>query len=227
MNKNIILALVSLSLISCDAPRDRRSAWSGQSDSDYSTSGGNFVDSSSDSTRTSDSNTDNATDTSSSVVIPDEIKHCKWSMDGVNSFDDYDNTHLGVNTICQSTASKQDIYIQVKTPIIDSQVCFIPLISVNGVSKRAGNPRCQWLKDNKKIYKYTLYTNRSGYTGKDHLINSVMVLRDKKYGYGSPFNQYLLAPDAYIYCDNFNDLHNYSGYCDAFKKIKQYKYKPF
>ena len=223
MKKFFILTILSLSLISCDAPRDRSSAWTSSS------TAGSFTSSTTDEAtdRTSDSTVDETSTDATTVTIPEEIDHCKWSLDGSTNFDDYDNTHLGVNTICQSSTSKQDIYIQVKTPIIDSQVCFIPLISVNGVSKRAGNPRCQWLKDNTKIYKITLYTNRSGYVGKEDLINSVMVLRDKKYGYGSPFNQYLLAPDAYIYCDNFNDLYNYSGYCDAFKEINQYKYKAF
>ena len=223
MKKSSILLLISLMIASCDAPRDRRTAYSSNS---YDPSSG-FIQTPSSPSETvtsggSDSDSEDSGDESEST-IPDEIKHCSWSADGSTGFAE-SHTHLGEYTVCQST-NKKDVWIQVKTPITDSQVCIIPTHNSGSSSVYIGEPRCLMISDNKKIYKVTLYTNRTGYT--NFSITGAMVLKDKAYFYPSPFYQYVLSPDAYIYCSQFLDQYKDSSYCNAFKSVGQYVYKVF
>jgi hypothetical protein len=224
-NKIIILAALIFTA-SCDAPRDRRAAYKGN-DSDDSpywfssdSSGGKAPD-----TTTERDEVDDTPTTPSTSTIPSEVSHCSWSSDGVSGFETTNNSHLGHHTLCQSSSNPDDIYIQVKTKIEGSQVCFIPNYSNSSASIYIGGPRCIMLDDNRKIYKITLYKNRAGYSG--YAINSVMAMKDKLYFYPAPFNQNVLAPDAYIYCSQFLDQYNHAGYCDSFKSLGEYVYKKF
>ncbi len=231
-NKIIILTLLILTA-SCDAPRDRRAAYKedANSSSPYwfsPSSSGAQSGSDSTSNTSTDTTTDNSgttTGTDSSSSIPDEIKHCSWSTDGVNGFETTDRPHLGHHTICQSKNDSKDVYIQVKVAIPDSQVCFIPTYRSSDSSVYIGGPRCIMINETKKIFKITLNKNRSGYSG--YAINSVMVMKDKAYFYDSPFNQNILAPDAYIYCSQFLDQYGHPGYCESFKRRNEYVFKKF
>ncbi|WP_372654668.1 hypothetical protein [Halobacteriovorax sp.] len=216
-----LIMLMSLTLVSCDTARDRRTAYSTGT---YDTTG-SYIANPTTTTGTvtvggTDSTTDDSTDDS---TIPDEIAHCTWSADGVSGFAE-SHTHLGEYTFCQST-NKKDVWIQVKTPITDSQVCIIPTHNSGSSSVYIGEPRCLMISDSKTIYKVTLYTNRTGYT--NFSITGAMVMKDKAYFYPSPFYQYVLSPDAYIYCSQFLDQYKDSSYCTAFKSVGQYISKVF
>ncbi|PIK15890.1 hypothetical protein [Halobacteriovorax sp. JY17] len=223
MKKSSLILLISLLIASCDAPRDRRTAYSSNS---YNQSNGFIQNPTSTGTTTtggSDSSSDDSSEETTESTIPAEIQHCTWSSDGVSGFAE-SHTHLGEYTVCQST-NKKDVWIQVKTPITDSQVCIIPTHNSGSSSVYIGEPRCLMISDSKKIYKVTLYTNRSGYT--NFSITGAMVMKDKAYFYPSPFYQYVLSPDAYIYCSQFLDQYKDSSYCNAFKSVGQYVYKVF
>lgn len=224
MKKSSLILLLSILIVSCDAPRDRRTAYSSNS---YDSTSSGYVNIPS-STGTvsdggSDSSSDDSTEETTESSIPSEIQHCTWSEDGSTGFAE-SHTHLGEYTLCQST-NKRDVWIQVKTPITDSQVCIIPTHNSGSSSVYIGEPRCLMISDSKKIYKVTLYTNRTGYT--NFSITGAMVMKDKAYFYPSPFYQYVLSPDAYIYCSQFLDQYKDSSYCNAFKQIGQYVYKVF
>jgi len=235
MRNKIIILMALIITASCDAPRDRRAAYKEDTSdsgpywfSPSSSSGGQTSsDSSSDSSSdTSTDRTDTTSDTTSSDSnIPEEIKHCSWSTDGTSGFSTTDKPHLGDHTLCQSKSNPNDIYIQVKTTIPDSQVCFIPTYNSSSASVYIGGPRCIMINETKKIYKITLNKNRTGYSG--YAINSVMVMKDKAYFYDSPFNQLVLAPDAYIYCSQFLDQYGHPGYCESFKRRNEYVFKKF
>ncbi|ATH08103.1 hypothetical protein BIY24_09120 [Halobacteriovorax marinus] len=226
MKKCSLLLLLSLFIASCDAPRDRRTAYSSnsydQSQGYYNLPNSNGTVTTGGSDSSSDDSSDDSDDASDST-IPTEIQHCSWSSDGVNGFAE-SSSHLGQYTLCQST-NKKDVWIQVKTPITDSQVCIIPTHNSGSASVYIGEPRCLMISDSKKIYKVTLYTNRTGYT--NFSITGAMVMKDKAYFYPSPFYQYVLSPDAYIYCSQFLDQYKDSSYCNAFKSVGQYVYKVF
>ncbi len=220
--KMISLLLIAITLVSCDTARDRRTAYSS---STYDTTG-SYISNPTSTTGTvtvggSDSSTDDTSTDES--TIPTEIAHCSWSEDGVSGFTE-SHSHLGEYTLCQST-NKKDVWIQVKTPITDSQVCIIPTHNSGSSSVYIGEPRCLMISDSKTIYKVTLYTNRTGYT--NFSITGAMVMKDKAYFYPSPFYQYVLSPDAYIYCSQFLDQYNDSSYCSAFKSVGQYVFKVF
>lgn len=225
MKKVSIFILLSLLVASCDAPRDRRSAYSSSSSnspqSNTSTSG-SAIDTSNSGSDSGDDRDDSTSDDTANTV-PEEIRHCKWSADGESNFAE-SHPHLGEHTICLST-NKKDVWIQVKNPTTESQVCIIPTHNSGSSSVYIGEPRCLMLSNSKKIYKVTLYANRSGY--QNFSITGAMVMKDKSFFYPAPFYQYVLTPDAYIYCSQFLDRYRDSSYCEAFKKVGEYIYKAF
>ncbi|OUR97799.1 hypothetical protein A9Q84_06255 [Halobacteriovorax marinus] len=225
--KNVsVFILLSLLIASCDAPRDRRSAYNktfNDNQSNTSTSGSAFGNNDSNSDDSTGTSTGGDTTTDTPNTVPDEIKHCKWSADGESNFDE-SHPHLGEHTICLST-NKKDVWIQVKSPSSDGQVCVIPTHNSGTSSVYIGEPRCLMITNSKKIYKVTLYANRSGY--QNFSITGAMVMKDKSYFYPAPFYQYVLTPDAYIYCSQFLDQYKDPTYCEAFKKVGQYIYKAF
>jgi hypothetical protein len=223
MKKLSLLLLIAFAMTSCDAPRDRRTAYSSSNNSNqFSPSYESTGTSNTGSSNTDDTSSDRE-DSDSGETIPDEIKHCQWSSDGSSNFEE-SHSHLGQYTICQST-NKKDVWIQVKTPISDAQVCMIPTHNSGSSSVYIGEPRCLMVSESKKIYKVTLFSNRTGY--QNFSITGVMVMKDKSFFYPAPFYQYVLSPDAYIYCSQFLDRYNDSSYCNAFKQVGQYVYKQF
>jgi len=158
-------------------------------------------------------------------IIPAEIKHCNWSMDGQTGFSNSNNTHLGAHTICQSQSSPVDIYIQLKNPISDAQVCLIPTYNSGTSSIYIGEPRCLMISDNKRIYKVTLLKNRQGYSS--FSVTGVMAMKDKAFFYPPPFYQHVLSPDAFLFCSQFLDQYSDDSYCQSFKSVGQYVYKQF
>lgn len=222
MKKISLFLLLTLVLASCDAPRDRRTAYTSSSNNQYIPSYENNNNPNNGNSSSDDSSGDR-TDSGDQSTIPSEIQHCQWSTDGSSGFAE-SNNHLGQYTICQST-NKKDVWIQVKSPITDAQVCMIPTHNSGSSSVYIGEPRCLMISESKKIYKVSLFTNRSGY--QNFSITGVMVMKDKSFFYPAPFYQYVLSPDAYIYCSQFLDRYNDSSYCNAFKSVGQYVYKQF
>ena len=221
---------------SCDTPRDRRPTPVGNGNSygyfnPYSspttTSGNNTT-----GTRTGDTTgtgaSASATPTpgaaTAPVTIPSEIAHCSWSKDGQSGFQSY-HQHLGSYTLCKSKTSPMDIYIQLQTPSSDAQICIIPTTNSGGNSTYIGEPRCLMVDSNSKVYKVTLYKNRPGYTS--YNFTGVMAMKDKSYYYPYPFKQYILSPDAYMYCANWLEDTGDSSFCESFNSVGQYVYQTF
>ena len=153
-----LLCLALIALVGCQQPRDRRYM-----------NGSNL---STDPLATRDfSNnqqipipTPSATSTSSSSTpsVPEDIKHCQWSQDGVNNFESFAN-HLGAHTICQGKTVKTDVYIQAQTAVTDASVCVIPTYTDGTKSIYIGRPKCLYLQNPKTIYKVPLEANRDGF----------------------------------------------------------------
>lgn len=223
---------------SCTNPSDRRT----NKDSPYyqagesSGSGPSRSEESSTSTSTTNTTSTQSTDQATprtntnqvpTDLIPKEISHCSWSTDGQSHYAEETNAHLGAHTICQDNSNEKNIYIQIKEPINDSQVCLIPTYTSSGKTIYIGEPRCLLLTDPQKIYKVELSKNRDSSNYSKYAINSVMVMKDKAYFYPSPFYQYSLAPDAYIFCSQFLDQYGDPSYCQAFKSKNEYVFKLF
>lgn len=222
--KNLIqlaFLIILVTAMACEGPRNARSRRGATSDAftdsnDYSNSGNDDDD---------DGVTviDDGTGTTNSS-IPQEIRHCQWSTDGTSGFQS-SGSHLGAYTACQSTTNETDIYIQLQSPVTDSQLCVIPTFNNGATSIYIGEPRCLSVVDNKKIYKVGLLKNRPGYT--NFAISSVMILKDKAFFYPAPFYQYVLSPDAFIFCSNYLDQYRDSSYCQAFKSVNEYQFHQF
>lgn len=222
--KIVPLTFISLLLIltSCDSARQSR-----KSRFDYSpfssttgTTGGNQTG--------GDIVIDNSGNGSGSgsgtTTIPTEINHCSWAPDGLNGFEN-SSSHLGSYTVCKSTTSEVDLYIQIKNPITNVQVCLIPTSASGEQSVYIGEPRCLVLNDNKRVYKVTMVKNRPNFS---HLpLNGVMIMKDESHFYPYPFNQNALSPDAYVFCSQYLAQYGYGGYCESFKSVGAYAYKQF
>lgn len=233
MKKSILLfATLGMVLYSCDTPRDRRATpiANGNQYSFFNPNSTTSGSSSSDTgPRTSDgSDTTTGTTTSgggtTAPAIPTEISHCSWSMDGQNGFSNFHQS-IGSYTLCKSKTSAMDIYIQLKTPSTDAQICIIPTTNSGGNSTYIGEPRCLMIDTNSKVYKVTLYKNRPGYSS--YSFTGVMAMKDKSYFYPYPFNRYMLSPDAYMHCANLLAETGDSAYCNSFNSVGQYVYQTF
>ncbi len=158
------------------------------------------------------------------TTIPPEISHCSWAPDGLNGFAS-NSTHLGAYTVCKSSTTETDLYIQIKNPITNVQVCLIPTSTSGSATVYIGEPRCLLLSDNKRVYKVSMQKNRPNFS---HLaLNSVMIMKDEVHFYPYPFNQNALSPDAFIFCSQYFDQTGYGGYCDSFKSVGAYVLKIF
>ncbi|MBT3584854.1 MAG: hypothetical protein HN509_08095, partial [Halobacteriovoraceae bacterium] len=173
-----------------------------------------------------DTNNNNNNNNNNSNNIPSEISHCTWSTDGVNGFPAQSN-HLGAYSFCKSsdTNNPNDVYIQVQQPVSDAQVCIIPTSSSGSNSIYIGEPRCLMITEPQKIYKVTLLKNRPGFS--TFPLSGAMIMKDKAYFYPPPFYQYVLSPDAYIFCSQFLDQYGDPSYCVSFKSVSQYIYHQF
>lgn len=232
--KTFVILLTSLLIItSCDAPRDRRvSSQNATTNQSVWGDSSNYYDNGSGSNSGNGSNS-NGESSNSSVTIPSHISHCQWAVDGSAGFA-YSNKHMdpdessstnGRYTVCQSSADEKDIYIQVKNPINDSQVCIFPTYHSGSNSVYIGEPRCLVVDDNKKIYKVSVLKNRAGFT--QYPVTGVMIMKDKSYFYDRPYYQEILSPDAYVFCSNWLAQFNDPSYCIEFKNKSHFVYKQF
>ncbi|EQC49309.1 putative lipoprotein [Bacteriovorax sp. BSW11_IV] len=226
MKKIFIPIIFATLMASCEAPRDKRSLYM----SSLNNQSGSTTGSSTGGTTTGDTgggrDTGSTTDVTGST-IPDDAKHCTWSTDNSTNYSDSSNTHIGPNNVCRSSATDTNVYIQIKNPQTDAQICIFPTYESNGKSFYIGNPRCFVASEAGKLYKISLFKDRDSGKYSGLTMNSVMIVKDKAYFYGTPFYQWVLAPDAYMYCSKFLELYNNSSYCQAFKSKGEYLYKRF
>lgn len=228
--KKIIL-ITAIALASCDVPTQQygRSSKASTEYSPFAT----------EPTQGSGSSYDGDTDTSLTntppVDTPLDASHCSWSRDGINGFmslashlsPSENSTSEGAYTVCQSSEDQQKIYIQIKNPIEDAELCLIPTYQVGTSTTYIGEPRCFFARNPLKIYSIQVYRNRPGFS---HLpVTGVMIMKDKQYPYPSPYNQSVLSPDAFIFCNEqlVHPQYPNSDYCRAFKQAGHYVYKSF
>ncbi|MBT7609424.1 MAG: hypothetical protein HN576_06695 [Bacteriovoracaceae bacterium] len=222
----LLFLILPFIIIGCNQPRDRRTAYKARDlDSnssynyDYNGNGGNE-----NGNGGNENSNPTATPTPNGQTVPPEISHCSWSSDGVNGFAST-HAHIGAYTLCQSSSDQTKVHLQVKSPITDSQVCVIPTYHSNNRAIYIGEPRCLLINSNMSIYPISLLRNRTGYS--NFQITGVMVMKDKAFFYPSPFYQYLLSPDAFLFCSQWLDQTGDSSYCYAFDSIGQYVYHQF
>jgi hypothetical protein len=224
--KTMILSMI---LVSCVAPRDKKSLYtdpfsnsSNNSSSTQSNTGGgtSIVDGGS-------SSGGSGTTDGSQISVPDNIKHCKWSFDGASGFDKTGDAHLGDHTICQSKTNSSEVYVQLKTALSNVRVCVIPTYESNGKAIFLGEARCQFIDSNKKAYRYPLVKNRDYGRYQNFPINGVMVMKEETYFFDAPFYRDQISYDAFFICSINLDLHGDGSYCNAFKSKGQYVYKKF
>lgn len=224
-----------LNLFSCDAPRDRRAnyeaSFGGPSQSETNF-GSPFDYTQPDSSGQGQGGSgyqvpadvvDQGSGQGSSGQIPTHISHCTWPGTSGGRYQSQ-HPHIGSYTLCQSTQKETDIYIQVQNPINDSTLCLIPTHQSGGKAIFIGEPRCLEVANN-SIYRIGLLKNRTGFSG--FTINSVMVMKDRAHFFPAPFNQNLLAPDAYLFCSQWLDQYGDPSYCQAFDSVGQYIFHKF
>lgn len=232
--KNFFFSMIlTLSFLGCDAPRKERSYTGSSSENNLF---GSPVSNGSTSGSTSGGGSTGGSTSGTSVggtTVPPEVSDCRWSSDGVTGFESKaahlspseDNVDEGAYTLCQSSANEQEVYLQVKNPISDAQLCLIPTSHDGTNSVYIGEPRCLYVNSNQTLYKISLLKNRSGYSNRR--ITGIMMMKDKAYQYEAPFYQYILSPDAYIFCSQWLALYYDPSYCIAFKNKGAYVYHQF
>jgi hypothetical protein len=224
MKKRLLLPLIlPFIMLSCDQPRDRRTAYKARDIDNNSSYNYDYNNGGNNDNGSGNENPSPTATPGGGQNIPPEISHCSWSADGVNGFAST-HPHTGAYTLCQ-TADETKVHLQVKSPITDSQVCLIPTYHSNNRAIYIGEPRCLLVHSNMSIYPITLLKNRTGYS--NFQITGVMLMKDKAFFYPAPFYQYLLSPDAFLFCSQWLDQTGDSSYCYAFDSVGQYVYHQF
>ncbi|MBT4936949.1 hypothetical protein HON22_03440 [Candidatus Peregrinibacteria bacterium] len=162
----------------------------------------------------------------SSVVnnqnLTDELVNCSFSTDGNTGFAQT-SSHIGDFNICRSTKTRpgeRDIFFQVKIGINTPKLCIFPLFTDQGQSRFIGEPRCFLANDAGKVYRITMLKNRTNFTNLE--INGAMIMKDEATFFDAPFFQFLLSPDAFIFCSQWLDQHNDPSYCESFRRKGAY-----
>lgn len=213
------ISVIGLVLLTgCNMQRDRSRAYTTTNDNQNSVPTYNYTGG------TTSTPTPTPVATATPSDMPSDAAHCSWSTNGISGYSG-NHHHIGQYNVCQSSTSKEVVYIQISDPIEDAQVCVIPTTNSGSRSVYIGEPRCQMLSDNSKAYKFQLYKNRAGFTG--YTTTGVMIMKDKAYFYPPPYYQYVLSPDAYVFCNQFLASYGDSSYCEAFKSVDQYLYVQF
>jgi hypothetical protein len=224
-NKHITTVISLVILGSCDAPSSgnsqRQVIVRDQSSSRF------------DNTPTTSPVPTTPTTPTSSLNIPSDASHCSWSEDGQTGFM-HSATHLSATenrstafTACKSNSNNDTVYFQLEEPITDTQLCFIPMHQQGASSTYLGVPRCLNATDNKKIYTVRMYKDRPGFQNLD--INGVMIIKDKSYSFPYPYSRNLLAPDAFLECNQqlTHPVYPNSYFCDTFISVGHYHFHKF
>ncbi len=214
-----ILTLLSFFLLlSCDPPRSRNAkygAFTTSTSTGYNT-GGFFVPP----TTTTPPTTTPITVTPTNNPIPQELRHCSFALDGVTGFQHSAN-HIGAYTLCKSSVSPNDVWLQMKTPVTQGQLCLIPItVNSQGRSTFIGEPKCLMVNNPMQVYKIPFSINRIGLSGAQ--LRGVMIMKDQSLFFTHPFNQYLLNVDAYLFCMDWVDRTGDGSYCQAFDSVGQF-----
>ncbi len=224
--KKYSILIISLALVSCVAPRDKRALYGdAESKSTSSSSTGSNSNNSGSAIEVDDGSGTTTGSTGSS--IPTALQHCSWSLDGSTGFATSTNSHLGAHTICQSKTDQSEVYVQLKTALPSTRLCVIPTYTTSDRSIFLGEARCQFIESNVKLYRFPLVKNRDYGKYQNFQINSVMVMKEASYFFDSPFYRDQISYDAFFICSVNLDLYADSRYCDAFKSKGEYVYKKF
>lgn len=225
--------LICFFLVACDQPRDRRTAHEYGSANDTSPQFDGHPNFPNNNNQNNGGNNgggggyiidDQGSGETSQGQVPTEVSHCTWPGTSGGAYASQ-HQHIGQYTVCQSNSKDTDVYVQVRNPITDSTLCLIPTYESGGKAIYIGEPRCFEAKDNDVIYRIGLLKNRSGYSNFN--VTGVMMMRDKAYFFPAPYSQYLLSPDAYLFCAQWLDTYNDPTYCQAFDAVGQYVYHKF
>ncbi|MBT7766022.1 MAG: hypothetical protein HN730_02635 [Bdellovibrionales bacterium] len=221
--------MVTILLLSaCNPPRDRRVTRNEQyvirsNDGESEQTSGNSTVTDDGGDEQSSSNSDS----SSTTNVNPGMENCNFATSSDNQYH-FTHSHLGASNgynICQNTQDPKKVHLQLKSAISDAKVCIIPTSNRNGLTVFIGEPRCLMMSEASKIEEIPLLINRTGFETLS--INGVMIIRDKSYFYGWPYNQYLLAPDAFVFCSQWLDNYSDPSYCNTFNAVGEYIYHQF
>lgn len=157
------------------------------------------------------------------ILIQDSL-HCHWA-EPENDHYSHNKPHIGKFNICRSKTNKTLIYFQAREPITESQLCFIPTSMHRNSPVRLGQTECLWIKTADKIY--PIHLKRFRYRNRKFDFDSLYIMKNVAHFYPAPFYQYLLAPDAFTYCTNWQEKENDSSYCMAWNKIEEFVFYEF
>jgi hypothetical protein len=222
---NQLMVFTLILVASCDSPRSQRAISSTPYSNNGLTSNANINSVNLDNNNSSSSQVTENTNSNTQSIVPTDASHCKFASDGIAGFEST-SSHLGSYTLCQSSTNKNIVYFQLKTPPTstngDVSICFIPTTSSGSSSIYIGNPMCGYFKDPKSVrkiefIKYPEYANAN--------ITAVLFFKDLSWYY-PVFNNYLTTLNAYKTCMSMLAYGN-SSYCQSFKNVGQYIFKPF
>lgn len=159
-----------------------------------------------------------------SANVPAEVAHCRFSADGKTGYQD-SRHYLKEYTLCQSSLNELDIYIQLKIPTTDAQLCLIPSNHNGKESTYIGSPRCFSIEDGLTIYKVTIPKDRPGFD--KFKLNGILITKNELNFYPLPFGKHLLNTDAFLSCSEILAQTGDKSYCESFISLGEYVYHRF
>ncbi|MCB9061058.1 MAG: hypothetical protein H6622_06015 [Halobacteriovoraceae bacterium] len=231
-----IFIIFLIFIVSCEAPRQRRTNYSPTTNSlsgtVYDPNRTNTNNGNTTSTTTVDNTTTSDTSTGQTNT---EISHCNFADSASGSFI-YNSGQFGPYNICQSSTDPATIYLQFKNQF-NARVAFVPLRATSSDSMFLGEPMyVDHVKGAPSINKITIMTSSTRITGREsYSMNGLMMMRDdQQYYYSSPYPNYRYYPVyAYFLCMCWKEGNTqtcpYSDlrYCSSFSQAGTYDYITF
>lgn len=163
---------------------------------------------------------------SSSSGLPKEVSHCQFANKAPHkSGFQNQSSHIGPYTLCQHKTKEREFWIQVRDPFQQPNLCLIPTTHQGVNSTAIGGPVCLKVADSSKVYRLRVSKDRKGFS--KFKITGAMIMKDKSYYYPAPYSQYVLSPDAYLFCLQVLENELNPSYCQTFKTVGQYVYHQF
>ena len=162
------------------------------------------------------------------LYIPDEASHCQWFHQD-SPFPKTSKHLLGGYSVCQGQSDMTDIFFQLQqSSHSGEEICIVPIHQAQGQGNTPlyiGYPKCKRIYDSSEIHQFYLSKDRENF--ETFSITGVLIMRDTKFYYPSPYNKKIYSSEAYHECLDKITEESIASYCTTFHHSRNFVYEDF